>query len=74
MVISDIGSRRIAETPELGLSEMTETEILERRLVEGERHIAIAEARGEDTTNLVDFWIDLLHRYERSVDSVPHAA
>jgi hypothetical protein len=74
MVVSRIGSRRGTEAIESTSSVMTETELLERRLEEGERHIALAEARGEDTTRLVDFWIELLHRYERSVDSMAHAA
>lgn len=52
---------------------MTDTaEILEKRLIDGERKIAAAEARGEDTARLVDFWIDLLHQYERAVDGVVH--
>jgi hypothetical protein len=74
MAVSHLEPRRITESPDNRYTALSETEILERRLVEGERRIALAQARGEDTTRLVDFWIDLLHQYEQSVDALQAAA
>jgi hypothetical protein len=66
MAIAHLHSNRAGTEPDI--------QALERRLVDGERKIALAEARGEDTTRLTDFWIDLLHQYESAVDSLPEAA
>jgi len=74
MNISQIDERRIREIQPTGYDVESKIVILERRLVEGERQIAMAESRGEDTSRLVDFWIDLLHQYERSIDRLPRAA
>jgi hypothetical protein len=54
--------------------ELSPVQILENRLIEGERRIAQAEARGEDTTRLVDFWIELLHQYEDACAPLSQAA
>ena len=74
MVVSQIDALRVRELPVTDYDIRSQTETLERRLVEGERQIAMAESRGEDTNRLVDFWIDLLHQYERSVDAFAQAA
>jgi len=76
MAVSQLADRRNRErlTAADDVATETQTSNLERRLIEGERHIAIAEERGEDTGRLVDFWIDLLHQYERSIDALPRAA
>lgn len=66
MAIATIRPQQIAEANNEAYLEVTQSEILEQRLVEGERHIAVAEAQGEDITRLVDFWIDLLHQYEHA--------
>ena len=44
--------------------------VLERRLSDGYARIEIAMANGEDITAWTDFWIDLLHRYERACDAI----
>ena len=74
MAVSQISDRRLREQQAVPQEVDFQTQNLERRLIEGERHIAMVEARGEDTARLVDFWIDLLHQYERSVDQLAHAA
>ncbi|MEJ7839408.1 MAG: hypothetical protein WKF81_11360 [Thermomicrobiales bacterium] len=74
MAVSQISDRRIRESLTEYQSSESSTFVLERRLIEGERRIASAESRGEDTTRLVDFWIELLHQYEQSVDAFPRAA
>jgi hypothetical protein len=74
MAVSRISDRRLRELQTTKQEVDLRTQSLERRLIEGERQIAMAEARGEDTNRLVDFWVDLLHQYERSVDQLPHAA
>jgi hypothetical protein len=43
---------------------------LERRLDDGWTRIEEAKARGEDVSAWEDFWIDLLHQYERACDAV----
>jgi|GEM_PF-4544100 len=54
--------------------ELSPVQILENRLIEGERRIERAAARGEDTTRLVDFWIELLHQYEDACAPLSQAA
>ncbi|MGI8547735.1 MAG: hypothetical protein ACR2M1_10425 [Gemmatimonadaceae bacterium] len=41
---------------------------LRTRLEAGEMKIARIEKDGEDVTALEDFWVDLLHEYERAED------
>lgn len=72
MAVTRIRTRSTTTSPS-GDATMS-PELLEQRLIEGERQIALAEARGVDTSRLVDFWIDLLHQYEHAVDTLPQAA
>lgn len=74
MAVSQISDRRIRESLADFQAAESSTAVFERRLIEGERRIAAAGSRGEDTTRLVDFWIELLHQYEQSVDAFPRAA
>lgn len=74
MGVSQINEHRIRESsPERYVTE-TPAAILERRLIEGEHRIAAAEERGDDISRLVDFWIELLHQYEQTVDAYSEAA
>lgn len=49
-------------------------EALERRLADGYSRIEDARSRGRDVTAWEEFWIDLLHQYESTVDDLPEAA
>ena len=49
-------------------------EALERRLADGYARIEDARSRGQDVTAWEEFWIDLLHQYELTVDDFPEAA
>lgn len=49
-------------------------ETLERRLADGYARIEDARSRGQDVTAWEEFWIDLLHQYELTVDDFPEAA
>ncbi len=49
-------------------------EALERRLTDGYARIEDARSRGQDVAAWEEFWIDLLHQYELTVDDLPEAA
>ena len=49
-------------------------EALERRLADGYARIEDARSSGQDVTAWEEFWIDLLHQYESTVDDLPEAA
>lgn len=74
MTVSQINERRIRESSPDRYQVESPAAILERRLIDGERRIAAAAARGDDTSRLIDFWIDLLHQYEQTVDAFSEAA
>jgi hypothetical protein len=75
MAVKQFTPRNLTDVITEEFVELSPSSILESRLIEGERRIAIAEARGEDTTHLIDFWIELLHQYEDVFDeSYPKAA
>lgn len=47
---------------------------LDNRLADGYRRIEAAIARGEDVQIWEDFWVSLLHSYERLCDDLEQAA
>lgn len=69
------GSLRVVEIPDLR-SEIRETQVenLESRLADGYQRIESALSRGEDVQVWEEFWISLLHSYERLCDDMEQAA
>jgi hypothetical protein len=74
MAVKQFSPRNLTDVITEEFVELSPTSILETRLIEGERRITLAEARGEDTTHLIDFWIELLHQYEDAFETYPQAA